>query len=186
MIGSPRWEKFALGSGEWRLCLACNRWAARRAISRFFSIVSRLGDGAFWYTLMLALAALGGTQGVRAAAHMAVVGITTALLYRTLKRWTQRPRPYRAHHGIIAHVPPLDEFSFPSGHTLHAVSFTLVALAWFPALAVILLPFTVLVALSRVILGLHYPSDVLAATAIGCLLAGASIRLAAVSGLLPG
>jgi membrane-associated phospholipid phosphatase len=34
--------------------------------------------------------------------------------------------------GVIAHVPPLDEFSFPSGHTLQAVSFTIVAMAWYP------------------------------------------------------
>jgi len=72
-------------------------------------------------------------------------------------------------------VPPLDEFSFPSGHTLHAVSFTIVALTWFPALAPLLVPFTVLVAASRVVLGLHYPSDVLAATAIGGVLGGLSL-----------
>jgi membrane-associated phospholipid phosphatase len=63
-------------------------------------------------------------------------------------------------------VAPLDEFSFPSGHTLHAVSFTIVALAYYPWLAPLLVPFTAGVALSRVVLGLHYPSDVLAATGI--------------------
>ena len=82
---------------------------------------------------------------------------------------------------MIAHVPPLDEFSFPSGHTLHAISFTMVALAYYPALVVLLVPFTVLVALSRVVLGLHYPSDVLAA----CLIGGAlgSLALFAVQGV---
>jgi undecaprenyl-diphosphatase len=78
----------------------------------------------------------------------------------------------------VPYIAPLDEFSFPSGHTLHAVSFTLVALAYFPVLAPVLVPFTVLVALSRVVLGLHYPSDVLAATVIGCGLAGLSIWIA--------
>ena len=57
--------------------------------------------------------------------------------------------------------------AFPSGHTLHAVAFTLVALAHYPVLAWLLMPFTASVAVSRVVLGLHYPSDVLAATAIG-------------------
>ena len=45
------------------------------------------------------------------------------------------------------------------------------------ALLPLLVPFTACVALSRVVLGLHYPSDVLAATAIGSLLAGLSLRL---------
>ncbi|MNV30971.1 phosphatidylglycerophosphatase B [compost metagenome] len=73
-------------------------------------------------------------------------------------------------------MAPLDEFSFPSGHTLHAVSFTIVALAYYPWLAPLLVPFTVLIGLSRVVLGLHYPSDVLAATGIAALLAAASLQ----------
>jgi undecaprenyl-diphosphatase len=78
---------------------------------------------------------------------------------------------------IRAWVAPLDEFSFPSGHTLHAVAFTLVALAHYPALAWLLIPFSASVSASRVVLGLHYPSDVLAATAIGSALAGLSLWL---------
>ena len=78
---------------------------------------------------------------------------------------------------IRAWVAPLDEFSFPSGHTLHAVAFSLVAMAHYPSLAWLLVPFTASVAASRVMLGLHYPSDVLAATGIGCGLAGISLWL---------
>ena len=78
----------------------------------------------------------------------------------------------------MPYIAPLDEFSFPSGHTLHAVSFTLIALAYVPMLAPLLVPFTLLVALSRIVLGLHYPSDVLAATVIGSLLGAISLWLA--------
>jgi undecaprenyl-diphosphatase len=160
---------------ERHLCLLANRWGARRVIGHFFAVISRLGDGVFWYTLMALLALFGGARGVQAAMHMAVTGTVTLLLYRRLKRWTRRPRPFRACPGVIAHVPPLDEFSFPSGHTLQAVGFTVVALAYFPVLAPLLLTFTVLVAASRVVLGLHYPSDVLAATAIGLLIGALSL-----------
>lgn len=172
-----RWHRFENFSGEWRLCLACNRWAARRTILRTFRLVSRLGDGVFWYVLMLAIALFGGVSGWQAALHMLLTGTLAALLYRSLKHWTRRPRPFRSHHGIVAHIPPLDEFSFPSGHTLHAVTFTLVALAWYPELAPLLVPFTALVGASRVVLGLHYPSDVLVATGIGFVLAESSIAL---------
>ena len=150
-----------------RMCVAANRWGARRAVGVFFGAISRLGDGVFWYALMLSLALFDGLRGLTAAAHMALTGLTALLLYRLLKRWTRRPRPFRACPGVIAHVPPLDEFSFPSGHTLQAVGFSVVAMAWYPMLAPLLLPFTTLVAASRVILGLHYPSDVLAAIGIG-------------------
>lgn len=177
------WQRLEIGSGERRLCIAMNRWGGRRALTYFFRIISRLGDGMFWYALMGLLAALGGLRGLHAALHMAVTGIIAATLYRTLKHWTRRPRPFRTHADITAYIAPLDEFSFPSGHTLHAVSFTLIAVAYFPLLAPPLLVFTVLVAMSRVVLGLHYPSDVLAASLIGCALAGSSLWLVPASWL---
>lgn len=167
----PRFDRF--------LCIAANRWGARRAALLIFGTVSRLGDGMFWYALMAALVAFGGLRGVLAALHMAATGIVALTLYRSLKSWTRRPRPFRACNGVVAHVAPLDEFSFPSGHTLHAVSFSVVALTYFHVLAALVLPFTALVAVSRVVLGLHYPSDVLAAVAIGVGLGGTSIWLAA-------
>jgi undecaprenyl-diphosphatase len=158
------------GEREQAWCLSANRWGARRTVRAYFRVVSRLGDGAFWYALMLTLALADGWRGLDAAAHMAVVGGVATLLYRRLKQWTRRPRPFAQDRRIRAWVPPLDEYSFPSGHTLHAVGFSIVACAYYPALAWLLLPFTVSVAISRVVLGMHYPSDVAAATGIGSVL----------------
>ncbi|AKC88123.1 phosphoesterase [Pseudoxanthomonas suwonensis] len=161
-------------------CVRANRWGARGAVRRYFAVVSRLGDGVFWYGLMGALVVFDGLQGLSASVHLAATGVVALTLYKRLKRWTRRPRPFTADGRIRAWVAPLDEFSFPSGHTLHAVAFSVVALAYYPWLAALLIPFTASVAVSRVVLGLHYPSDVLAATAIGSLLAGASLWLGAV------
>ena len=72
---------------------------------------------------------------------------------------------------------PLDNFSFPSGHTLHAASFSILAIAYFPSAAWLVLPFAALVAASRLVLGLHYPTDVLAGAAIGAALALGSLAL---------
>ena len=160
-------------------CRRANRWGGRGLVRGYFACISRLGDGVFWYALMAALAVLGGRQGVVAALHMAAISLVSLALYRGLKRWTRRPRPYAADGRIRAWVAPLDEFSFPSGHTLHAVGFSVVALAYFPALAALLVPFTASVAVSRVVLGLHYPSDVLAATGLGLALAGGSFWIVA-------
>lgn len=156
-------------------CVRANRWGARGMVRRYFAAISRLGDGVFWYALMGALVLFDGLSGLRASLHLALIGVVALSLYKVLKRWTRRPRPFAADGRIQAWVAPLDEFSFPSGHTLHAVAFTTVALAYYPWLAVLLVPFTASVAVSRVVLGLHYPSDVLAATAVGSLLAGISL-----------
>ena len=134
-----------------------------------------LGDGAAWYALMAMMILVDGRAGLFAAAHLAITGAIALGLYAWLKRWTKRPRPFASDARIHAWIAPLDEFSFPSGHTLHAVAFTLVALAHYPVLAWVLVPFASTVAVSRVVLGLHYPSDVLAATAIGTGIASLSL-----------
>ena len=74
------WQRLEAGSADRRLCLAMNRWCARNALRRLFGIVSRLGDGVFWYALMGVLAAFGGTRGAIAALHMALTGIVAATM----------------------------------------------------------------------------------------------------------
>lgn len=171
-----------LAARETRWCRRANRCGRHRGIRALFSALSRLGDGVFWYALMAALVLVEGLDGLRAATHMVLTGAAALTLYRMLKRWTRRPRPFAADLRIRAWVAPLDEYSFPSGHTLHAVAFTVVALAYYPELAPLLVPFCSGVALSRVVLGLHYPSDVLAATGIGLMLGGISVHLVPLPG----
>ncbi len=171
MNSTQNWFQHWIAGPELRLCQRLNNCCQHRGARGLFRLISKVGDGYAWYALMLALLVFGGERGLQTTLRMALVGLVSVLLYRALKRWTRRPRPYARHQGIAAHIAALDEFSFPSGHTLHAVSFSLVAISWYPGLAVVLLPFTLLVAASRVILGVHYPSDVLAAVALGVLLA---------------
>ncbi|WP_286162458.1 phosphatase PAP2 family protein [Methylobacillus flagellatus] len=161
------------------LCIRVNHASQYLWVRWLFRLISRLGDGVFWYTLMCLLILTQGQQGATAALHMALVGIAGTLLYKWLKGKTLRPRPYEVHQDIWLTGRPLDRFSFPSGHTLHAVGFCTVALAYYPALAPVLLPFTILVGMSRVVLGLHYPSDVLAGATLGGLIATATLLLLA-------
>ncbi len=173
---APPWrERWTRNDAGW--CLRANRYGLNEGVRRYFAGVSRLGDGVFWYVLMGALVVFDGRAGLAASAHLATTGLVALLLYRLLKRWTRRPRPFASDGRIRAWVAPLDEFSFPSGHTLHAVAFTVVALAYYPGLAWLLLPFAASIGISRVVLGLHYPSDVLAATAIGGAIGWVSMRL---------
>ena len=108
---------------------------------------------------------------------MAAVGIAATLVSKALKSLTSRSRPFSAHAGVLLGAAPLDRYSFPSGHTLHAVAFSTVVLATYGILAWLLVPFTLAVATSRVVLGLHYPTDVAAGAAVGALLAVSTLAL---------
>lgn len=156
---------------EYGLCRRLNRGASFALPRRIFQIASRLGDGPVWYALILALPLLYGAAGVRPAIVMALTGALGVVLYTLLKHLFVRERPFITHTAIDPAAPPLDRYSFPSGHTLHAVSFAWQASAYFPELGLLLLPLAALIAGSRVVLGLHYPSDVLAGAAIGAALA---------------
>lgn len=150
-----RIEPYELG-----FCRLLNRAIGRRGVRPLFASISRLGDGVFWYMLMALLPVIHGRAALDVSLRMAAVGAVGVLIYPRLKTRRVRTRPFEAHAGILAGAAPLDKYSFPSGHTLPAVGFTVVATAYYPQLAWLLAPFALLVALSRIILGLHWPTDV--------------------------
>lgn len=163
---------------ELRLAMRFNRPNHKRLFSSFFGAVSRLGDGVFWYALMVAMLIMEGSAALEPVLVMIAAGLSCTLTYKWLKSTTSRSRPCQAQPAIRLTTLPLDYYSFPSGHTLHAVCFTLIAVSYYPALAALLIPFTVLVAASRLILGLHWLSDVLAGAAIGTVMSLAFMHLA--------
>lgn len=159
------------------MCIAVNQTSQYRLIRDCFRVVSRLGDGVIWYALMIGVICTQGAAGVQPVLHMALAGLVGTLTYKWLKGKTLRPRPYEVCQDIFLTGKPLDKFSFPSGHTLHAVVFGIIALSYYPMLSVVIVPFIMMVGLSRVVLGLHYPSDVLAGALIGTTIAGFSFLL---------
>lgn len=153
-----------------------NRVNRHHGWGQVFAIASRLGDGWFWYGLGAVLLAIDGLAALPLVALMAVAGLSGSLLYKLLKHGIRRPRPCDVHRMLLT-VAPLDRFSFPSGHTLHAVIFGIIITAQVPVLGWLVWPFTAFVAASRLVLGLHYPSDVIAGAAIGALWAGLALTL---------
>ncbi|RKG52469.1 phosphatase PAP2 family protein [Acinetobacter cumulans] len=161
-------------------CIYLNTFSHSERIAYFFKMISRLGDGIFWYLMLMAVWMLQGLMYAFQLLYIALSGLLGTGIYKLLKQKTVRPRPYQVHQVIRLGERPLDHFSFPSGHTLHAVMVTTV-LGWVqPILLILMLPFTVLVALSRMVLGLHYPSDVVIGALIGAVVAIAIILCAPV------
>lgn len=154
-------------AAEYRICRKLNHGASFPIPRRIFQVASRLGDGIIWYVLIVALPCIYGRQALRPAVVMALTGALGLVVYKVLKRAFVRERPFITHTAIDPAMPPLDRYSFPSGHTLHAVSFALQASMHFPQLAWVLIPLALTIAASRVVLGLHYPTDVLAGAVLG-------------------
>lgn len=148
---------------------ALHRAAGRPLLPHLLALCSRAADGPLWVGVIALLAWLGE------AAHaglMLALGAVNLVVYYALKRGTRRQRPFERCADIRACLKVPDAFSFPSGHTLHAFSFAVVLSAFHPGLAPLLWSFAVLVGLARIVLGLHFPSDVLVGAVIGTATAG--------------
>lgn len=164
---------------ELNICLRINALSRKIAWRRLFTAVSRLGDWPAYAIVGVVCAALLEEAGFALIVQSLLTAGAGIAAYKTLKHRLVRERPYITHNGIIAAAAPLDRYSFPSGHTMHAVSFMILFSAHVPMMIWIMAPFALLVAASRVVLGLHYPTDVLVGAILGALLAWSSLTISA-------
>jgi len=162
--------------GDHRLMLRVNRWHPPRWIRLWMICATRGGDGWLWYALGLVLLLFGGEQRFLAVGSGALGASAGIALFLQLKRTIRRPRPGEPH--CWARLLPPDQFSFPSGHTITAFAVSISLAAFYPDLTIGLLFCAVSVAASRILLGMHFLSDVLAGAAIGSLLAIGATHLA--------
>lgn len=128
---------------------------------------SKLGDGPLWLVTGLVLLAVGDRQTRLAVLAAALAVGTSILLFMAVKNLIGRPRPFEIWPDLPCLLAPPDRFSFPSGHTMTAFSVLGSFAVLLPVLAPWYLAAAVLIGLSRVFLGLHYPTDVLVGALLG-------------------
>ena len=148
------------------------RWSAAersRWLRAFWMVLTHLGG----VTCSVAAAVLpmrsSGPVGM-AARHALLVLVISHVIVQAVKRTVGRPRPSRVTNCRTLVQEP-DRFSFPSGHSAAAMSVAIVYAFAFPSAAIVLIPLAMLVGLSRVCLGVHYPGDVLIGQIIAALTA---------------
>ncbi|MBY5941355.1 MULTISPECIES: phosphatase PAP2 family protein [Halomonas] len=171
---------------EWQLCQRTAGLSIHRPWLSTLKISSKLGDWPIWVALILALPAIHGRDiGLRLMLEYTVTAVVAIAVYKLLKTRLCRERPFITFGGSIqCNEPARDRYSFPSGHTMHAVMFCTLVAVHSPALLPWLLPLAGLIAISRVGLGLHYYSDVLAGAALGYGMALASLGLSSTTLLI--
>jgi undecaprenyl-diphosphatase len=152
-----------------------NNWPAPRWIRIYAVAATRLGDGWIWLAMGLVMLALGGPDRIEAVACAAMAAFASVVLFNVLKRITGRTRPCEPH--CWATLLPPDRFSFPSGHTMTAFAVTVALSLYYPGWSFGLLFCAFSIAISRILLGMHFLSDVAAGAILGAALGSASYFL---------
>jgi len=156
-----------LAAVEHALCCLAGRAVVGRPLVALLRVASRYGDWPLSVTVALLLAV---AHGHTAFVLWTVASVTAVLVQKALKIRCARRRPCETPGGPPQRAPIPDAGSFPSGHTLHAVMAAVVVAHLLPAAAPFFVVVALLIAVSRVALGVHYPSDVAAGASIGGLL----------------
>lgn len=134
----------------------------------FWIGLSKLGDnGIFWIAVSLALLCFKKTRTV---GIVALCSIAFCFLVANigLKNIIQRPRPYTMLPDLTVLVPLETEFSFPSGHTTASFAVACIYFRMLPKkYGIAALVLAALIGLSRLYVGVHYPTDVLGGLIVG-------------------
>lgn len=134
--------------------------------------LSRCGDGPLYLIIALLLWQFEQNQGGRFIQVGLLAFAIELPLYLLLKNAIQRERPKGPlQHGWAPGIRPSDRFSFPSGHTAAAFMFAWLLAAYYPEFTGYYLLMASGIGLSRVLLGVHYPTDILAGAALGSVIA---------------
>ena len=143
--------------------------SGRRLLSSTMPWISHTGNG-YYYPLVPVMLLIFDTRTAWSFFFAGLVAFAIELpLYKALKNGIKRHRPCEVLSRVSGRVSPSDQFSFPSGHTAAAFVMATLLSYFFPILSMPLFSWALLVGFSRIYLGVHYPTDILAGLVIGLL-----------------
>jgi undecaprenyl-diphosphatase len=152
---------------ECKLFRSVNRYFDHKFLNFYFRNITHLGGAIA--TIAVSLLLIFFTRGLVQATSIASAAslLFSHLPVAIVKKLYPRKRPYIALTETKVAANPLEDHSFPSGHTTAIFSVIIPFIIYMPQLAIVLIPLALSVGLSRMYLGLHYPSDVLAGSLLG-------------------
>ena len=147
-------------------------------LTPIFIFVTNLGKAGFiWIVLAIGLMI---TKKTRMTGIMCAVALIIFLVLNNmiLKNLVARPRPYDVIPELVPLVPRLHDFSFPSGHTASSFAVATVILYKLSRrFSIPVLILAILISLSRLYLGVHYPTDVIFAAFEGIVIGRMAIKM---------
>lgn len=157
-------------NSDLQLLLFINQGIKCRLLDKLFPSITYLGSVPFSILFCL-ISFLHPSHNFKIAGlKIAVSLIISTLICQILKRKFVRTRPFDLVDGIYINKIQIDKYSFPSGHTTAAFSIAVSLAVTYTYFAPIVMALSTLVGLSRIYLGVHYPSDVLAGSFIGTII----------------
>ena len=146
--------------------------------------ISRTGDGIWYFLLALILLLTEPNLGSTFFWSGIIAYAFDVSLYLILKNLIKRDRPAVRINCYQALITPSDKFSFPSGHTAAAFLFATLVATYYPLFAIPCFIWASLIGASRVLLGVHYPTDTVAGATLGTSCAFIGIYIYSLQGSL--